>query len=62
MAATICAAVLALAGLWAASAVMTPVAFALFILGGDARLLGLPRHATNAAEAGPVGSTDCSYS
>ena len=32
MAATICAAVLALAGLWAASAVMTPVAFALFII------------------------------
>jgi AI-2 transport protein TqsA len=31
-AATICAAVLALAGLWAASAVMTPVAFALFII------------------------------
>jgi predicted PurR-regulated permease PerM len=32
LAATICAAVLALAGLWAASAVMTPVAFALFII------------------------------
>ena len=32
LATTICAAVLALAGLWAASAVMTPVAFALFII------------------------------
>ena len=32
LAATICATVLALAGLWAASAVMTPVAFALFII------------------------------
>jgi AI-2 transport protein TqsA len=32
LAATICAAVLALAGLWAASAVMTPVASALFII------------------------------
>jgi predicted PurR-regulated permease PerM len=32
LAATICAAVLALAGLWAASAVMTPLAFALFII------------------------------
>jgi predicted PurR-regulated permease PerM len=32
LAATICTAVLALAGLWAASAVMTPVAFALFII------------------------------
>jgi predicted PurR-regulated permease PerM len=32
LAATICATVLALAGLWAGSAVMTPVAFALFII------------------------------
>jgi predicted PurR-regulated permease PerM len=31
-AAVICATILALAGLWAASAVITPVAFALFII------------------------------